>query len=923
MKTECCPTSQTLQEFVLGNLSVQISHSLEEHVLSCTSCAQQLDQVSDSDPLIDTLREQWTKPAFVIAHEVQPIQHRLHAAYQQISTKVSLFRGASTEAIAVDKELDVPVVSNQNHSDRGVDTKPVHLGHYVLKEQLGTGGTGVVYRAWDSKLCRHVAIKIILDRRSWNPQHIERFTDEAGTLARLTHPQIVQIFEIGEDAGRAYLVIEYLSGGDLATLLRGEPQHPEDSAKLVSQLARAVHHAHSQGIIHRDLKPSNILIENEQSSEEDQCLRPLQQLRCKIADFGLAKRMEVPGKTETGTVLGTPGYMAPENLMKHQEDKTPDPTLDVYSLGAILYELLTGRPPFRGETVAETLVQIQTELPLTPRKLRPRLARDLETICMHCLEKDPRRRYATALQLAEDLDCYLRHEPIMARPANVMERAMKWARRQPAQAALAIVLLASLALLTAGAISYERRLQAELLKTESERDRADTNYRSAREALERMLQKLDNPRRANVPQLQALRREQQQEIVQFLQTVTTHISNDPKIMRDISKAFYTSGRLRLVLGELDRARHDLNRAIHILTELTKQSPHDATLQLELAASLQALANTYPLGSENLRLNENALAIQTNVALEQSENHDLQRMVAITLHNLGSNYIELQQLEKAEEYLLKSIKTLTQIPAIESSQSQTEYAETEVNLSLVYQGLKKHEIAEQYYLRALHRFENILKNDPQNIRVQISLSGLRVNRANMLAIKGKSTEAMELLDANLKELQALLQREPDYMEVKIRLLETQGSRGNILGPLNRNREAAAAFMDVVRFADPREANYYQLFVASNLAMAGEYRLSLEACKKAGQYAGLNFEQKAYLAMTYCRNAALIEKDTVLSSADKTQLIQRCNEQAIHWLAESKIQAGEAAWKKFKQSLGIDVIWIPIREHQTAWDWVKQS
>ncbi|MBL8823221.1 MAG: protein kinase [Planctomycetia bacterium] len=921
MKMECCPSHHILHEFVFGVLDKQESVSIEEHILTCTSCANQLGTISQCDPIIETLREQWTRPAFTIPEEVQPIQRQLHAAYNQITTRVSLLHGVSTKSSLLKDYHDLPDMDgNADQSDK---LMPDKIGHYVLQDKLGTGGTGEVYRAWDETLGRYVAIKIILDRRVWHSQHIERFTSEAGTLARLAHPQIVQIYEVGEEAGRAYLVLEYLPGGDLATLLRGEPQNPEDSAFLVAQLARAVHHAHSQGIIHRDLKPSNILIEKPVDAVKTLPSRLLKDLRCKIADFGLAKRMEVPGKTESGTVLGTPGYLAPENLMKHPDEATHGPASDIYSLGAILYELLTGRPPFRGETVAETLVQIQTELPLSPRKLRPGLSRELETICMHCLDKEPQRRYATALQLAEDLDRFLMHEPIMVRPANVMERAMKWARRKPALAALAIVLLASLALLTVGGISYERRLQAALLRTESERDRADSNYRSAREALERMLQKLDDPRRANVPQLQALRREQQHEIVQFLQTVTANTSNDPKIMRDVSKALYTSGRLRLVLGELEQARQDLQRSITLLRELQQQSPDDSSLRLDMAGSLQALAVTYPMGSENLRLNEEVLAIQTKVALEQPENRDIQRMLAITLHNQGSNYISLKQLDKAEEFLLKSIKVLEHISVDVNSAPQIEFAETEVNLSLVYESLKKPEQSEQFYLRALKRFESILQNDPQNIRAQISLSGLRVNRANMLASKGRNTEAMTLLDANLHDLQALLQREPEFRDVKERLFETQGTRGNILGPQKRHHEAAAAFLDVVRFADPREANYYQLFVASNWAMAGEYRLSLEACKLAGQYAGLNFEQKAYLAMTYCRNAAQIVKDTTISTAEKDKQIQQCSHQALHWLSEAKKQAGAAAWIRLKQSLSQDAMWLPIREHLPAWDWVKQS
>ena len=472
---------------------------------------------------------------------------------------------------------------------------------------------------------------------------------------------------------------------------------------------------------------------------------------------------------------------------------------------------------------------------------------------------------------------------------------------------------------------YERRLHSELMKTGAERDRADSGYQNAREALERMLNKLDDPRRANIPQLQALRREQQHELVQFLEkvTATATSSKDSKILQDVATALYTSGRLRLALGEIDQSRQDLQRSINLLNELQQQLPEDVSLQMQKAASLQALAATYPLGESNLQLNEDAMNIQSRVVKQEPDNHSYQQKLAITFHNLGSNHIRLQNFEKAEAFLIKSLEVLNQISIHESRSYQVEIAETEINLSLVYEMLKKSSLAEEYIIRALQRLESILQSDSQNIRVLLSLSALRINRANMLASRTRHAEALKLLDINLRDLRELLQKEPELKDIKDRLFETQGSRGNILSLLQRHSEAAAAFEDVIRFAEPQQADFYQLFLASNRSKVGEYRLSLVACQQAARYDGMNYEQKTFLAMIYCNNVSWITRDTSLAVSEKTSLCQQCHDQALRWLNEARIQAGETAWKKFKHALFWEPLWKPMREYPPIWNWVKQS
>jgi WD40 repeat protein len=292
---------------------------------------------------------------------------------------------------------------------------------YEIQGELGCGGMGVVYLAYDPRLKRQVAIKVIRGGSVARKDELARFDTEAEAIARLQHPSIAHVYEVGEYRGGPYLVLEYLQGGSLDQKLAGKPQPPRAAAGLVQTLARAIHHAHERGIVHRDLKPGNVLLTSDGTP--------------KISDFGLAKLLEGEvGLTTSGIPLGTASYMPPEQV--RAETNQVGPAADVYALGAILYEMLTGRPPFPGASAAETMLQVLTEEPVAPRCLQPRAPRDLETICLKCLEKKPARRYASAQALGDDLARFLAGEPIEARPIGAWERAMKWARRRPAVAAL-------------------------------------------------------------------------------------------------------------------------------------------------------------------------------------------------------------------------------------------------------------------------------------------------------------------------------------------------------------------------------------------------------------------------------------------------------------------------------------------------------
>jgi WD40 repeat protein/serine/threonine protein kinase/tetratricopeptide (TPR) repeat protein len=415
----------------------------------------------------------------------------------------------------------IPTGTAAEKADPGWPAVP---GYEVLGE-LGSGGMGVVYQARQVGLDRLVALKVVRGGAQARPEFRDRFRAEALAVARLQHPNIIQIYEVGEHQGLPFFALEYADGGSLALHLAGTPQPPDQVAWLVGLLARAMHYAHSRGIVHRDLKPANVLLQNQGNAEEPGPGGPLPAQTAttegkeeeedtgkarsragrdqtpflsasspsglrgqspgprpsafpswapKVTDFGLAKLLDDDsGQTRTGAILGTPSYMAPEQAGGQRQ--AVGPATDVYALGAILYEMLTGRPPFKAATPFDTVFQVIHDEPVPPRLLQPRVPRDLETICLKCLQKDAGKRYASALHLAEDLRRFRAHEPIRARPVGRAERLVRWCRRHPWEAGLAAALSATLVTVAVVAVVVAARFAEvagrERAKADESRDR--------------------------------------------------------------------------------------------------------------------------------------------------------------------------------------------------------------------------------------------------------------------------------------------------------------------------------------------------------------------------------------------------------------------------------------------------------------------
>jgi WD40 repeat protein/serine/threonine protein kinase len=350
------------------------------------------------------------------------------------------------------------------------------VGDYELLEEIARGGMGVVYKARQKSLNRPVALKMILPGQLVTAEAVQRFRTEAKNVARLEHGNIVPIYEVGEYQGQPFFSMKLIEGGSLDQRIKDFQRDPRVAARLLATVARAVHHAHQHGLIHRDLKPSNILLDAEGQPH--------------VTDFGLAKRLEASiDLTRSNAIVGTPCYMAPEQAAGRQGKIST--VTDVYGLGAVLYELLTGRPPFKAVTPLDTLKQVLDDEAVPPRVRRLGVPRDLEVICLKCLNKEPQRRYGSALALAEDLERWLEGAPIVARAASPMERGLRWVRRHPAPAALIVVsFLGSLALVGAlVAQSYNTRLEQTNAKLEEalgtvqkEKEEADRQRARARES---------------------------------------------------------------------------------------------------------------------------------------------------------------------------------------------------------------------------------------------------------------------------------------------------------------------------------------------------------------------------------------------------------------------------------------------------------
>jgi serine/threonine-protein kinase len=451
---------------------------------------------------------------------------------------------------------------------------PGPFGDCAVLEEIGRGGMGVVYRARQTKLDRLVALKLFRAQPHSARADLERFRHEAEVVAQLDHPLVVPVYEVGEQQGWIWFTMKLVEGGGLDTQLPHFRTDPRAAARLLLAVARAVHHTHQRGILHRDLKPSNILLDREGQPH--------------VSDFGLARRVgsEV-GLTLSGAVVGTPAYMSPEQAIGRRGTVTT--AADVYGLGAVLYALLTGKPPFQGNSVLETLEQVKERDPVPPRTLNPGTPRDLETICLKCLRKTPAQRYESAAGLADDLERWLGGEPIRARPVGPVETLWRWCRRQPVQAALAAALLGAVVLGVALIFRQWQRAEENYRTAESRRQEAEDRKAEALESL-RMAHEVVRDftirvvvnGRLEEHGLEPLRLESLRKAQQYYRKFLERPELAPAVLPELAE---TSAALAEVLrrtGSLEDSLSAYQDALHLYEALVRRSPESAPLRLEQA-----------------------------------------------------------------------------------------------------------------------------------------------------------------------------------------------------------------------------------------------------------------------------------------------------------------------------------------------------
>jgi len=590
------------------------------------------------------------------------------------------------------------------------------VGDYELLDEIAVGGMGVVYKARHQKLGRVVALKMIRAARLAMPEDLARFRLEAEAVARLDHPNIVPIYDVGEHEGQPYFSMKLIDGGNVAELLRasGEWPTPPTTARLLAAVARAVHYAHERGILHRDLKPANILLDRKGQPH--------------VTDFGLATRLpDADGSnrtplvdrtlTQKGIAVGTPSYMAPEQANGPKRGVTV--AADVYSLGAVLYELLTGRPPFKADTPLETLVQVLERQPTRPRALAPAVPRDLETICLKCLEKEPGRRYANAEALADDLQRFLEGEPIMAVPAGPAGRLWRWCRRSPVvaglTAALALAVTLSLAAVTLLWLRAEyHSLQAQrqrqiaedaLVQAEAERERADKhrqeaeeNFQQAHQIVERFCMRLSEERLSAFQGLQPLRKEMLEVGVKYYQGFVAQRGDDPALKADLAKTYFRLAFLTNLVGSKRDALNSYAQARTTYEDLLAADPDNANYREQIAMTC------------------------INMGGVQEAIHD--RTAALASYERARKLLE--GLDRASP---DNPKILAHLGILYN------------NLGNVNRGLNRLDDSRAAYDQALAVQERLIRHDPRNPAPQRELAVVYVNVAILHASRGEQDEAL--------------------------------------------------------------------------------------------------------------------------------------------------------------------------------------
>jgi tetratricopeptide (TPR) repeat protein len=787
MTTAACPSTEVLHQLLTDDLPDTVVDEVRTHVRSCGPCQAALDRLSDDSGL-----RQWMPEAPPLPETEEPGLARMRQAL--------ILSGDSSQGTAEETERTAPVTflaAAERPGELG------RLGPYPVLEEVGRGGMGIVFRARDESLGRTVALKVLRPERDSSPARA-RFVHEARAAARLRHDHVVAVYAVADPpAGLPYFTMEDIPGPTLAERLRSAHRlDPRSAAEVAVQVAAGLAAAHAAGLVHRDVKPANILLDPVSG-------------RAKIADFGLARLDAAPsGLTEEGTLAGTPAYMSPEQV---RGDPTVDARSDVYSLGVTLYEMLTGEAPFRGTTNA-ILRQVQNDEPRPPRRLNEAVPRDLETVCLKALAKEPRNRYDTAEEFRADLQRFLDGVPVKARPVGTLGRLARWSRRNPnvARLSAALVLVAAVGL--AAVLWQWRRAEAKSVEAVNEAARADdarqeaeANLRSERaslleacDAVDTFLTFAEEKDLFKQPAGSPVRQKLLAEALRHYQSFVRRAHDDPAIRDKLAAAYYRLGSLSLHCGDRSQAVTSFQQARAGYQDLLHDQPHNNDLRWALSQCC------FDLGNACAELNRLPEAVEafaqasreydTLARADPSATQPRINRASAEGSLAGLHFRMGRKSEAAASYLrLKSIQEglVRDAPGDQRYGYQIQLARTLSNLGFVATDA---ETASSYYEQSRTLREKLHQENPGHELVSAELARTYYHIAGVRAGQKREEEALVLLHRGTELLGPVVRAQPNMLRYQLDLVNILERRGIILMDAGRNAEAIPVFQEMRQISE---------------------------------------------------------------------------------------------------------------------------